>query len=200
MYSKVLQKIVAEANITQEELSKKCKELGSPISRGQINKILNNKASAPEESISRTIAQVCNVDSVELVLEGYLEKAPKEFIEFLNKFQDILAELSLYYLDVLLNDEQKNSLKEMYKKETIVQMILEILKSNDIIKVDSNSIKFENDESHTKVTINDFSSISMEDDSMESKIPKGSKLKLQIHTWIDTQIKFQKVPRTNKNQ
>lgn len=86
-YSKVLKNIIADTNITQEELSNKCKELGAPISRVQINKIRNEKASAPEDKISRAIAKTCNVDDRELAIEGYLEKAPKEIIEFLIYFK-----------------------------------------------------------------------------------------------------------------
>lgn len=179
MYSNVLRNMIADANITQEEISKKCKELGTPISRVQINKILNNKAPAPEEVISRSIAKICNVDDRELVLEGYLEKAPKEFIEFLNKLQNMLAEIGLYYLGYMLSEEQKNIVKEKYKRETLAQTILEILHSNDIIKIDSNSMKYEDIENQIKIIINDFSCINMEDDSMEPRIPIGSKLRIQ---------------------
>ena len=45
-YSKVLNEIVANADIKQTELSKQCKELGAPISREQINKILNRKGTS----------------------------------------------------------------------------------------------------------------------------------------------------------
>lgn len=180
MYSKVLQKIVADANITQEELSNRCKELGTPISRGQINKILNNKAPAPEESISRSIAKICNVDDRELVIEGYLEKAPKEFLDFLHKFQDLLSEIGISFFEPNLNKEQNNMLKELYKKETITQTILGILDEEETIEINSNSVIFEDKENGINITFNDFYCIVMEDDSMENKIPKGSKLKIKI--------------------
>lgn len=180
MYSIVLRNMIADANITQEELSNRCKELGTPISRGQINKILNNKAPAPGEYISRSIAKICNVDDRELVLEGYLEKAPKEFIELLNKFQNMLSEIGLYYVAPILNEEQKNIIKEIYKRETLAQTILDILNSDDIVKIDSNSMKFEDKESQTKIIVKDFSCITMEDDSMEPRIPKESKLRIKI--------------------
>jgi len=105
MYSKVLQRIIADSNITQEELSEKCKKLNAPISRGRINSILNNKAPAPSEKVSRAIAQICNIDERELVLEGYLENAPHELIDFLNKFQEELFELSLTQLENKIDQE-----------------------------------------------------------------------------------------------
>lgn len=179
MYSKVLQKIIAEANITQEELSKKCKELNVPISRGQINAILNNRANAPTEDISRTIAKVCNVDERELVLEGYLEKAPCEFIEFLNKFQEQLFELSIGLLENKIEKDLKSILLEEYKKQTLVQLILEILDNKDTFVLNDTNLKIETLKDN-KIINFEIPYITMEDNSMESKIPKNSKLKLII--------------------
>ncbi len=178
MYSKVLQKIIAEANITQEELSKKCKEINAPISRVQISAILNNRANPPSEEVSRAISKVCNVDDRELVLEGYLEKAPHEFIDFLNKFQEQLFELSFAQLENNFDKKTKKILLEEYKKETYVKLILELLDMQNNVNLYDNNFKIE--DSDKNIIFNfEYPSYIIEDDSMESKIPKDSKLKLK---------------------
>lgn len=176
MYSKVLQKIVAGANITQEELSNKCKEEGTPISRVQLNKILNGKAKAPDENVSRTIAKICNADDRELVIEGYLEKAPKEFIQFLNIFQDVLMQLGLETIEKQINNEDLEILKEMYRKETLSKVILEMLDMEKTTIPNFDNIAIDK---NLNILLENSNYIEMEDDSMQDKIPKGSKLKLK---------------------
>lgn len=181
MYSKVLQRIIADSNITQEELSEKCKKLNAPISRGRINSILNNKAPAPSEKVSRAIAQICNIDERELVLEGYLENAPHELIDFLNKFQEELFELSLTQLENKIDKETKEKLLKEYKKETNVNLILEILDMEENLPLYENNYKPDIEEEEKNIIFNfEYPSFTIEDDSMENKIPKDSKLKLKI--------------------
>lgn len=179
MYSKVLQKIIAEANITQEELSKKCKELNAPISRVQLNAILHNRAKAPCEEVSRAIAKACNVDDRELVLEGYFEKAPQEFIDFLNKFQEQLFELSFAQLENKIDKKTKEIILEEYKKETSINLILEILDMQKLLPLYDNNYKVENSEKNIIFNF-EYPSFTIDDDSMENKIPKNSKLKLKV--------------------
>lgn len=179
-YSKVLRNIIANANITQEELSNKCKELAAPISRGQINKILNGKAAAPEEKVSRAIAKICKVDDRELVIEGYLEKAPKEIVEFFNIFQDNLMKISLIFIENVLDKKNMEILKELYRKETKAQMILEILHNKKEIFLDKETFEIIKKNKNINIMFKDFQYLEMEDNSMENKIPKGSKIKLEV--------------------
>lgn len=174
-YSTVLRNIIAEANITQEELSNKCKQLGANISRVQINKLVNNKVHAPNEETSRAIAKVCNVDDRELVIEGYLEYAPKEFIEFLNKFQDTSMSMTLDCFQKELTKEELDIIKKEYRKETLAKVILETIDeklnedyTENLLKIAKNNELFK-----------EQSYLIMQDNSMENKIPKNSKLRLK---------------------
>ena len=179
MYAKILKNMIADANITQEELSKKCSEMGTPITRNQINRILNRKANAPEENISRSIAKICNADERELVLAGYLEKAPHEFIEYLNKEQDLSLEMGLAFLGEKLSNEQKEVVKELYRKETLVELIIKTLDIKDIPKMPQNLFDVKIDDDKINTIYNELMFFIMKDDSMQDKIPKGSKLRLE---------------------
>ena len=200
-YSNVLRNIIATANITQEELSNKCKKMNAPISRGQINKILNQKAKAPEENVSRAIANICNTDDRELVLEGYLEKAPKEFIEFLNIFQDKTFQVGLEFINIIYNLSNKdmNTLKEIYRKETMAKMILETLDNDDEVFLDKEDFQINKKNSYTNIIFNNAPCLKMEDNSMEGKIPKGSKLRLVMReTYKNGDIILVKVKKQKK--
>lgn len=179
MYSKLLQKIVAEANITQDELSNKCKELGCPISRGRINEILNGKAIPPSENVSRAIAKICNADERKLVLQAYLEKAPHELIDFFNRYQELLFELSVSRLENIIKEDTKKILLEEYKNQTILDIIIEVLDMKNNITTDNDYFKVTNEKNDLVINF-ETPYIIMNDNSMESKIPKNSKLRYII--------------------
>ena len=179
-YSKVLKNMVADANITQNSLSEKCKELNAPISRGQLNKILGGKAPAPEEKVSRAIAKICNADERELVLEGYLDKAPKEFIDFLNVLQDTFMKVGLDFIENEISNEDIEIIREMYRKETKAEVIINLLDMDKEIKVDKEKVTVNRKDNSIELLYENTHYIKMEDDSMQDKIPKGSKIKLKL--------------------
>lgn len=176
-YSDVANRMISETNFTQKEISDKCKELGVIISREQLNKILNGKAPAPKEKVSRTIAKICNADDRELVIEGYLEKAPKEFIEFLNIFQDASLNMGLQAMENKLTDEEISIIRDLYKKETLAKIIVEMLDMDCTQSLDMNNVEIDK---NFNIIFENNNYIKMEDDSMENKIPKGSKLRIKI--------------------
>ena len=179
MYSKILREFIAEANITQTNLSEQCKKLNAPISRGRLNSILRDKAPAPSEKVSRTIAEICNCDERKLVLAGYLETAPHELIDYFNILQELLFNLSFEIIKDKIDKNSKEKFLDSYKKETITDFIISLLDSKTNTTLQNSILELKN--SINGQTIN-FESphIIMDDDSMESKIPKNSKLKISI--------------------
>ena len=180
MYTNMLKNMIAEANITQEELSKKCKEMNAPISRGTINTALNEDGKVLDEKVSRAIAKICNADERELVLAGYLEKAPHEFIEFLNKEQDLMFEAVFPLLENILDSKQKETFKELFKKETLVESMIEVLDTEEAPKIPINLFETKIDNEKLKIICNELMFYTIKDDSMQEKIPKGSKLRIDI--------------------
>ena len=155
MYTNMLKNMIAEANITQEELSKKCKEMNAPISRGTINTALNEDGKVLDEKVSRAIAKICNADERELVLAGYLEKAPHEFIEFLNKEQDLMFEAVFPLLENILDSKQKETFKELFKKETLVESMIEVLDTEEAPKIPINLFETKIDNEKLKIICNE---------------------------------------------
>lgn len=188
MYSDILRDGIYKKGLTQGKVSEECKKLNAPISRGQLNKIVSGKANPPEEKVTRALAKICDLDERKLVFEGYLEKAPKELKDFFNKLQDFLLDFSLDFLENDLKEEllknncaeSKELLKEEYKKSTLTNLIIDILDMDDSIKNYDNIFGTEIVNKDIQLIQKEKPYITMEDDSMENMIPKGSKMRLKI--------------------
>ena len=77
-YTKLLNNIIADSNLSYKFIAEKCTEMGTTIDPSYISKLLSGKCNVPSEKISRALANVCGYDERLLVLEGYLDIAPKE--------------------------------------------------------------------------------------------------------------------------
>ena len=97
-YSKLLTRIIAESGFTSKQIVEKCNEMGNGIDTTRLSKLQNGKLPAPSPKVSRDIAKICNADERLLVIEGYLEKAPKEIIDiFMSiKFTTTMATLKVF--------------------------------------------------------------------------------------------------------
>ena len=106
-YHKLLNNIIASTNYTAQEIINKCAEKGIKMNKAYMSKLRNNKVPPPSEDVSRVISKVCDVDERFLVLEGYIDKAPKEIkeafvsIKFMTTFVTLIF-LDFYVCDVIL--------------------------------------------------------------------------------------------------
>lgn len=128
-YYKMLKKVISKTNYTQEEIAKQCEELGVTISKSYINKIINDKLPAPTEEVSRAVAKVCNCDERLLVIEGYLDKAPKEIKQ---AFLSLKNTTMLYGINAFENKMDKktiNEVKEKFEEETLADFVLDLIEN-----------------------------------------------------------------------
>lgn len=181
-YYKILKKVIAESNLTNKEIAKKCCELGTNLTPSYISKLANNRMPAPSEEISRAIAKACDIDERLLIIEGYIDKAPKEILEIFNS----IKRMSLYSgLEILENDIPKEALKEIeeiYNNEPISEFLLQILEANDLtdILIDENSISFNDNYNNIKLNLKEPISIPIKDNLMFPIVPEGSKITLEM--------------------
>lgn len=178
-YSKLLAKIIAESGYTSKEIVEKCNAIGNGIDTTRLSKLQGGKLSAPSEKVSRDIARVCNADERLLVLEGYLEKAPKEIIDtfILLRSNTLIAGLQIF--ENIVTEEQINSLKSELEKEPLSNYIVEILDSkNDKIEVSKEGFNIKTDNFTFK--LEEPTALPISDNSMFPIIPKNSKISLKI--------------------
>lgn len=185
-YSKLLAKIIAESGLTIKEIAQKCNEIGNGIDVTRLSKLQNGRLDAPSEKVSRDIAKVCNANDRELVLEGYLEKAPKEVIE---AFLSIRYMTTISALSVLENTFDNNVLtyiQEELEKEPLAQFIISLIdkKATDVI-LDNEKIEFNVEKDKFNMILNNPSSLKVKDNSMYPIIPKDAEISLKIQNKYD---------------
>ena len=181
-YYKILKKVIAESNLTNKEIAEKCCKLGTKLTPSYISKLVNNRMPAPSDEISRAISKACNIDERLLVLEGYIDKAPKEILEIFNS----IRRMSLYAgLEILENNIPKEYLKEIeeiYNNEPISEFLLQILEANNLtdILIDENSINLNDNYNDIQLNLKEPISIPIKDNLMFPIVPEGAKITLEI--------------------
>lgn len=155
-YSELLRSIIEDSKLSFKELAEKCRQLGKTIDPSYISKLVNNKIPPPSDEVSSIISRACGKDEDMLILEGYLEKAPKVLIDFINSIR-LHSKGSL-----LFNNENKEENEANIK----------ILNSTLVNKPLSEFVL-----EYNNSTVSDSENgIPMNDDSMEPLILNGSEL------------------------
>lgn len=180
-YYKMLNEIVAKTSYSQEEIANKCTELGVPMSKSYMNKLLNNKLSAPKEEISRAIAKVCNADERLLVMEGYIDKAPKEVSEAFNSLRNIQM---LFTLNTLQNHIDKKTfveLQKFFEKEPLSKFIIDLIENGkNAVDIKQMGMEIKSENENLIMNIGGELGIKVEDNSMYPLIKKNDEIKLLI--------------------
>lgn len=181
-YSKLLNKIIAESDYTAKDIVAECNNMGLKIDKTYLSKIRNNKLPPPAEEVSRAIAKVCNVDERLLVLEGYIDKAPKEIKEVFDqiKIESINAGLGLF--DNVFDIKTLKAIEEEIHKEPITDFIIELLDSKNV-----NLQEFTEQLEITRDTKNNFNllqnqpfNIKIKDNGMFPIVPENAGIILEM--------------------
>lgn len=180
-YNKLLRKIFAESNFTQQELADKCN-----VSRSYIGALLNNRTPVPSEEISRAIAKACNVDERQLVLEGYLEKAPKEILDFFNFFKNLSSCFGINYFENKIDTNSLKILKERFAEETLNSFIITALEDNKNMEMpNKNMFELKTDNENVLINILSPFTVKVEDNSMYPLIKENDEVSLEMKNKYD---------------
>lgn len=89
-YAELLSSYIEKSGKTLREVAELCNKKGYSLDYTYISKLKSGKRPPPSENLSRVLAEVLGVNPEELILHGYLEKAPTEVTVVLeNKTQEI---------------------------------------------------------------------------------------------------------------
>ncbi len=180
-YYKMLNEIVAKTSYSQEEIANKCTELGVPMSKSYMNKLLNNKLSAPKEEISRAIAKVCNADERLLVMEGYIDKAPKEVSEAFNSLRNMQTLVVLNTLENRMDNKTFEEFRELFEKEPLAKFIIDLIENgNNAVDIKQMGMEIKAENENLIMNIGGELGIKVEDNSMYPLIKKNDEIKLLI--------------------
>ena len=179
-YSKLLTKIIAESGYTAKEIVQKCNDIGNGIDTTRLSKLQNGKLSAPSEKVSRDIARICNADERLLVMEGYLEKAPKEIIDLLLYLKQITLPVALKVYENDFTQDVLELIKEEYNKEPLSDFIVSLLDMGNNTQIINKMTEIKATDDNIKLNLTEPISITVKDNSMYPKIPEGAKIILKI--------------------
>lgn len=170
-YKVLLKEYIDNSGLSLREISRQCEDRGTPVSQAYISKILNTETlPPPSESVSRVIADVTGGDPDELVLSGFLDRAPQEIRELYEKSEllnnayelieglpglikeyhgkvpvDVLTQYLEYMKQLGLNTKIGtfwfNPLKQFKTNKELIEKQLEELKLKPKDKITANKIK-----------------------------------------------------------
>lgn len=200
-YSNLLRKIIVESGFNSTDIIKACNERGRKIDKAYLSRLLNNKVAPPSEELSRMIADICSVDERKLVLEGYIEKAPKEIKE---AFLSIKSMVFIACLSMAGNNKIDENileqLKEKLEEEPLSEFILSLIDEKaDKISFMPNGIEFSNSMDNFKYMLEEPLALMVDDNGMFPKIIEKSKVILKIQSeYNDWDILAVKIKGTEK--
>lgn len=182
-YSTMLFEILREKNLTDREVVNKCKENGDDISEAYFNKIKNNIINPPSEKVSRAIAKACGVDERLLVIEGYIDKSPKEIQEAFKTINFMAKSATAKFLKVI----KKGNMKELQKyldNQPVSDTIIEILDSKEeYLELLEDNYTFENlGNFNFSVSLKEPVFLKVEDNAMFPILQKGDRVEIEVKT------------------
>lgn len=180
-YYKLLQRIIAKNNYTQNEIAKRCTELGTKVSRGYIGSLQSGKSNAPTEEVSRAIAKACNCDERLLVLEGYLDKAPKEIKQAFLSLKNTMMLYSIHMFENKIDKKTINEVKEKFEEEPLADFVLELIENgnNEIISKEI-GIEIEAKNKNLICNLTKPISLKVEDNAMFPLIKENDEVTIEI--------------------
>ena len=183
-YKEMLEKIMNEKKLTNTEVIAKCREQGIEISETYFSRIKNNKKNPPSEEVSRAIANACNVDERLLVIEGYIDKSPKEIQEAF-KTINFMAKSSTAKLFKIIKKGDMKALQEYLDTQPVSDTVIEILDSKEqYIEFLENNYTFESlgNGLALSMSLKEPVAINIEDDAMLPILQKGDKVEFEVKT------------------
>lgn len=197
-YSILLSKIIAESPYTASEIVKKCNEMGNKIDISRLSRLQSGSEPAPSEKVSRDIARACETDERMLVIEGYIEKSPKEISDAFIIIKKYTALGALKAYENIIEKEQLNIFLKMIENEPISDTVIDLLDYNNINDINLYPNEININTNNFKFTLENPISFPINDNSMSPLISKNSRVTIRLQEkYENSDILLVKVKGTN---
>lgn len=182
-YSKLLTKVIEESGYTATQIVEKCREKGKNIDKSYISKLQNNKIPPPSEEISRTIANICDIDERLLVIEGYIDKAPKEIKEAFISIKMASTVAALHYYKNKIDKQTLDEIENEMNKEPISDFIISLL-DNKNININDNGTEnlklYKENNGEISLMLTEPIALRVTDNAMFPIVPENAKINLLL--------------------
>lgn len=185
-FSRLLKKVISDSGKTQKEIIEECRERGRSIDKAYLSKLLNGKVPAPAEELARLLANICNYDERKMVLECYIDKAPKEIFEALAGMKEVVHLSTISMFSGIAPSEIIEEVKETIKNEPISDFVMDILdKKEMIIRSCENDYEIDMEDDDVTFTLKEPPTITVKDSAMEPLIAEGAKVTFVLQEKYD---------------
>ncbi|MED1790343.1 S24 family peptidase [Brevibacillus laterosporus] len=132
-YAEILSSYIEKSGLSLSQISNALKDKGFATDKGYISKLQNNKIPPAGEELSKALAQVTGGDSEQLIIAGYIEKAPEEIRAllrwYLKNWKFFLAQVVLFYvaseIEITVANREEVMKKTRKWEEYILRLPLE---------------------------------------------------------------------------
>lgn len=104
-YASMLDSFITYSKLSLEEIADRCKQKGVDIHASYISKLRKGTRPAPSEEISRAIAEACRADADALVIQGNIERTPKqiidEYFQYKNFYESWTGDIPFQFVHLL---------------------------------------------------------------------------------------------------
>jgi transcriptional regulator with XRE-family HTH domain len=137
-YSELLTKYIEKSGLSLGEIALRLKSKGVKVDRSYISKLKTGARDPASEEVNRALAEVIGGDVSELLLAGYIEKAPGKIRDLINGAASIDAMLDKYFDLVILSwpepqkflpDYSVGEDKQKYLSRLTIEQKLKLLES-----------------------------------------------------------------------
>lgn len=124
-YHQLLRQYIEKSGLSHREISRRCKEKGTPISQAYISQLAKGDVPPASDEVNRMLAAVTGGDPDALIIAGYKEKAPERIREMLDR-ADNVASLIHQYIDSLVEAmSDENGLIEPAYRRLLIEGLKE---------------------------------------------------------------------------
>lgn len=117
-YKELLNKLIKESNLSNKEIVARCEELGEKITPNYLSVLKNQDDKIPSENLSIALAKACQSKYENILLvQGYLDKAPKAIYDFLDNAMQQSLKATLAVLEI-----SKDSLPKQLQNDLLKNM------------------------------------------------------------------------------
>jgi len=131
-YRDFLKQCIQNKGLSHREISRKCKESGTPVSQAYISQLVKGEVPPPSEEITKILARVIECDPEKLIWLGYIEKAPEPVRPVIQWYIDHFEDYCKIVASLLVN--RKNlSQDEIIDEENKVYSTINSMSPEDKI-------------------------------------------------------------------
>ena len=184
--NRAIQNLIANADFSQADTIRKCRELGMEINKSTLSKMVHGNIKEPNLDKLEVIAKVCNGDMEKLLIEMDFDHSPQRIKDILINLKLKSSNVAKNFIENELDEETEKKVKRAISNEPIADFLMDLsnLKESDM-DINKLFVKEEN-EVFNKIIDNKFRNlnislgITIADNGMSPIVPKDAKVTIQF--------------------